>query len=74
MKTSTFQKYIGGTASCMKRLIMDKKVCGQLVSNDTYFYYIWFGVLKTAEEKMAEGVDYCGPVKKSHKGFCLAIL
>ena len=23
---------------------------------------------------MAEGVDYCGPVKTSHKGFCLATL
>ena len=22
----------------------------------------------------AEGVDYCGPVKTSHKGFCLATL
>ena len=23
---------------------------------------------------MAEGVDYCGPVNTSHKGFCLATL
>ena len=23
---------------------------------------------------MAEGVDYCRPVKMSHKGFCLATL
>ena len=23
---------------------------------------------------MAAGVDYCGPVKTSHKGFCLATL
>ena len=24
-----------------------------------------------SEEAMAEGVDYCGTVKTSHKGFCL---
>ena len=23
---------------------------------------------------MAKGVDYCGPVKTIHKGFCLSIL
>ena len=30
--------------------------------------------MKTSEGVMAAGVDYCGPVKKSHKGFCLATL
>ena len=25
--------------------------------------------MKRAEEEMAEGVDYCGPVKTSHKDF-----
>ena len=30
--------------------------------------------MKTAEEATAEGVDYCGTVKMSHKGFCLATL
>ena len=29
---------------------------------------------KTADEVMAAGVDYCGPVKTSHKGFCLSTL
>ena len=28
--------------------------------------------MKLAEETMDEGVDYCGTVKISHKGFCLA--
>ena len=27
-----------------------------------------------AEEARAAGVDYCGPAKTSHKGFCLATL
>ena len=30
--------------------------------------------METDEEAMAEGVDYCGPVKTIHKGFCLATL
>ena len=38
IKTSTFQKDIGGTAVCMKRLMMATKGCGQLTSNGTYFY------------------------------------
>ena len=29
---------------------------------------------KTAEEMAAAGVNYCGPVKTSHKGFCLPTL
>ena len=74
MKTSIFQKYPVGTAACMKSLMMDKKGCGQLKSNDTYLVDIWFSGVKTAEEAMAFGVYYCGPVKTSHKGFCLATL
>ena len=35
MKTSKFQKYIGGTAACMKRLAIDTEGCGQLTSNDS---------------------------------------
>ena len=30
--------------------------------------------MKTADEAMAEGVDYCGQTKIIHKGFCLATL
>ena len=33
MKTSELQKYLRGTAVCMKRLAMDTKGCGQLTSN-----------------------------------------
>ena len=35
MKTSGFQKYLGGTTACMKRLDVATKGCGQLTSNDT---------------------------------------
>ena len=71
---SNFQKNIGGTTACMKRLIMDTKWCRQLRSNGTYFYDSWFSGLKTAEEAMAKGVEYCGTVNTIHKGFCLATL
>ena len=71
MKTEKFQQDIGGTAACTKRLMMATKMYDQMTSNDTYFSGIWFSGLKTAKEEMTEGVDYCGPEKMSHKGFCL---
>ena len=74
MKTYNFQKYIRGNTACMKILIMDKKGCGQLTSNETYFSDSWFSGVKMAEEAMAKGVQYCGLSKTIHKGFCLAIL
>ena len=74
MKTSEFNKYIGGTDVCMKRLVMATKGCGQLTSHDTYFADSWFSYVKNSEEMVAAGVDYCGTVKTSHKGFCLHTL
>ena len=50
------------------------KWCGQLSSNYTFFADIWFSGVNIVEEKMAEGVDYFGPVKKIHKGFFMATL
>ena len=73
-KTLEFHKYLGGTTACMKILLIATKGCGQLTSNDTYFADSWFSSVKTAEEVMAAGVDYCGLVKMSHKGFCLDTL
>ena len=74
MKTLDFLKDIGITAACMKRLTMAKKRCVQLKSNYTYFADSWFSEVKTDQEAMAQGVDYCRLVKTSHKGFYLAIL
>ena len=73
-KTSKFKKYLGGTAVCMKRLDINTKGCCQLTSNDTYFADRWFSYVKISEEAMAAGVDYSGPAKTSHKGFCIATL
>ena len=53
----------------MKRLDIATKGCGQLTSNETYFSDSWFSSIKTAEEEMAAGVDYCGTVKTIHKFF-----
>ena len=58
----------------MKRPWIANKGCGQLTSNDTYFVDIWFNSVKTDKEAMGAGVNYCGPVKMSHKGFCLDTL
>ena len=71
---SKFQKNIGGTTEYMKRIYIATKGCGQMTSNDTYFADSWFSSVKTADEMAAAGVDYCGLVKTSHKGFCLATL
>ena len=53
---------------------MDTKGCGQLTSNDTYFYDRWFSEMKAATEAMSEGVDYCAPTKTIHNGCYLATL
>ena len=73
-KISEFQKYIGGTTACMKKLDIYNKYCVQLESHDTYFSDSWFSSVKTSEEAMSAGVNYCGPEKTGHKGFCLATL
>ena len=48
MKTSEFQKYLGGTASYTKRRLTADKGCGQLTSNDTESADVLFSSLKTA--------------------------
>ena len=58
----------------MKRLDIATEGYGQLTSNNTYFADGYFSSVKTPEDMVAEGVDYCGPAKTTHKGFCLAML
>ena len=45
------------------------KVWFQLTSNDTYFSDNWPSGVKTAEEEIAEGENYCGTVNTIHKFF-----
>ena len=74
MKTSKFQKYLRGTTACTKILAMATKGYVQLTLNDTQFADSWFSSVKTVEEMADVGVNCCGPVKTSHKGFCLDTL
>ena len=74
MKTSEIQKYLVGTTSCMNRLSISNKGCGQLTSNYTYYSDSWFSSVKTSKEAMAAEVDYCGPLNTSHKYFFLSTL
>ena len=67
-------KNIGDTTACMKRRAIVAKGCGQLTSNNTYVDDSLFSSIKTAEEIASTGVDYCGPVKTSHKVFFLDTL
>ena len=43
----------------------------KLSSNDTLFADSWLSGDKSEEEKNAEGVDYCRPMKTITKGFFL---
>ena len=45
-----FQRYIVGTAACMKRIMKATKGCGQLSYKDTLFSDRWFRVVKAYEE------------------------
>ena len=74
MKALRFQQQIGGTHSFMNRITKSAKGCVQLSSNDTLFSDIWFSGLKTEDEANEEEVYYCGPIKTSHKIFCLSKL
>ena len=47
---------------CTKTLMMDKKGCGQLTLNNTYFSDSWLSGVKTSEEGVGEGVDHYGMV------------
>ena len=43
--------------------------CGKMTSNDTYFADSWFSGVNKSKGEISEGLDYCGPVKNSLKGF-----
>ena len=45
-KTSNIQIFLGGTNSCMKRVAIATKGCGQLTSNYTYFANSYFSSVK----------------------------
>ena len=48
MKVSYYQQDIGGTADCMNIIMKAIKGCGKMSSDYTFFYDIWFSVVKAA--------------------------
>ena len=74
MKSSDFQQQIGWTAATINRTTKATKGFVQMSSKYTFFDDSWFRGVKTAEEEMDEVVDYCRPLKTSHKGFFLDTL
>ena len=50
MNTLGFQQQIVGTDSCMKITMNANKGFGQISSNETFFSYIWFSIVKKLEE------------------------
>ena len=71
MKTLELQRDITGTASYIKIIMKDTKGSGKISSNNTFFDDSCFRSFKMTDEAKTEGVDYCGTMKKSHKGFDL---
>ena len=53
----------------MKITMKDKKGCGGILSDDTFFYHIWLNGLNTLEVFGAYIVVCFRPVETSHKYF-----
>ena len=69
MKASNLQQEIGGTAACMKILMMSTKGYVQLTSNYTYFADSCFSGVKMDAEATAEGVAFSGRLRRATRIF-----
>ena len=74
MKHSTYQKELGATAACTKRMMEETKEIGQNSirggKKDYFLFDGWF-TSKRAEKSAVEiGADLIGMVKTNTKGFC----
>ena len=74
MKTLEFQYNIGGTMALINIPTRRTKGCVQQLSKKNYFSDTWFSRVKTSEEVISKGVDYCDPVKTTHVLFFLSAL
>ena len=74
MKNSRYQKEIGATAACTKRMMEETKGIGQKYkkggAKDCFLFDSWFASKKAAEAAMELGVELIGMVKTNTKGFC----
>ena len=74
MKDSRYQREIGATAACMKRMMEETKGIGYKyrkgATKDCLLFDIWFASKKAAEAAMEMGVEFIGMVKTNTKGLC----
>ena len=73
MKDSRYQKELGATAACTKRMMEETRGIGQKskkgVPKDCFLFDIWFASKKAAEAAMELGADLIGMVNTNTKGF-----
>ena len=74
MKDSRYQKELGATAACMKRMMEETKGIGQKSKKggpkDCFLFDSWFASKKTEEAAMKLGAELICMVKTNTKGFC----
>ena len=73
MKESRYQKELGATAACTKRMMEETKGIGQNCKKggpkDCFLFDSWFALKKAAEAAMELGADFIGMVNTDTKGF-----
>ena len=77
MNHSKYQKELGATADCTKRMMEATKGIGQkyikMGTKDFFLFDCWFASKKVAEAAM-EVAELIGVVKTNTKGFCKKII
>ena len=66
---SKFQKNIGRTDECTKRLYIATKGCGQLTPNYTYFAHSWFIYIKLLMRQWLQESIIAGRQRRSTRFF-----
>ena len=74
MKDSRYQKDLGATAACTKRMMEETKGIDQKSKKGgpkgCFIFDSWFASKKAAEAAMEFGAELIGMVKTNTKGFC----
>ena len=72
MKNSRYQKELGATAACTKRMMEETRGIGQKSKKwgpkDCFPFDSWFASKKAAESAMELGAELVGMVKTNTKG------
>ena len=74
MKESRYQKELGATAACTKRMMEETKGIGQKSKKgglkDCFLFDSWFASKKAEEDAMELCAELLGMVKTNTKGLC----